>query len=181
MDKLANSISLTELHQYFYIEDSILKWKLSTNTKIRSGDIAGHIHNNGYLVLKLLGIHYAVHRIMYQMYNEIDILVPHVLIDHINKVKTDNSVGNLRIALVCENSYNSKKSIHNTSGHKNISHQKWIDNRNGIIREYWQVNIMSNGIAHKQKFEYSNEGLLKAIEYRNRILPILHYQFSSIE
>src|ERR1035437_3339429 len=180
MAKLANSISLHELHKYFYIENSQLKWKLSTNTKIRIGNIAGHIHHNGYWVLRLLGIHYAIHRIMYQMYNEIEILDSIVLVDHINKIKTDNSKNNLRIALSNENSYNSKKSIQNTSGHKKISHQKWIDNRNGLTREYWQVCIRSNGTIHKRKFEYSELGLLKAIEYRNNVLPNLHYEFSSI-
>ena len=45
-------------------------------------------------------------------------------VDHINRIKTDNRLENLRWATVSENGQNTIKQNNNTSGHKNISYSK---------------------------------------------------------
>ena len=45
-------------------------------------------------------------------------------VDHINRIRDDNRVENLRWATHSENGQNRTKQIDNTSGHKNISYHK---------------------------------------------------------
>ena len=45
-------------------------------------------------------------------------------VDHINRIRTDNRVENLRWATHSENGQNRTKQIDNNSGHKNISYDK---------------------------------------------------------
>jgi len=45
-------------------------------------------------------------------------------VDHINRIRTDNRIENLRWATLSENQQNRTKQIDNTSGHKNIYYHK---------------------------------------------------------
>ena len=65
--------------------------------------------------------HFKVHRLVYQAYNlESGEEMP-TEIDHMNRIKTDNSKDNLRKATSSQNKWNIGTRINNTSGHKNIT------------------------------------------------------------
>ena len=73
------------------------------------------LSNNGELK------YFKVHRLVYQAYNlEIGEEMPNE-IDHMNRIKTDNSRDNLRKATSSQNKWTIGTRINNTSGHKNIT------------------------------------------------------------
>lgn len=74
--------------------------------KIKEGAIAGYLRKDGYIVLTLYGKQQLAHRVAWYMtYNE----WPSLSIDHINCIKTDNRVANLRLATTQENLQNKKR------------------------------------------------------------------------
>jgi hypothetical protein len=80
------------------------------------GQIAGNPDAKGYLKVTHKGKGYCVHRIIY--------LLQHGncpdFIDHINGIKDDNRIENLREADISTNHYNCKIPVHNTSGAKGV-------------------------------------------------------------
>ena len=55
-----------------------------------------------------------------------------MVIDHINRIKTDNRIENLRLVTKSQNNQNTSKQMNNTSGYKNIYWRK--DNNKWIVR-----------------------------------------------
>ena len=83
-----------------------------------------------------------VHRLVAMAYIENPDNKPQV--DHINQVRTDNRISNLRWATRSENQQNTGKQINNKSGHKNIGYYKRDD--------IWVFSKMINGKTHRKFF-----------------------------
>lgn len=82
-----------------------------------SGKTAGALHSQGYSSINLNGAHFLAHRLAWlHATGE----APSKFIDHINGIKTDNRLCNLREATKTENALNSKISCANTSGIKGV-------------------------------------------------------------
>ena len=92
----------------FYYDEtspSFLRWKVSKGNS-KAGDIAGHYSNTGYYRVKLAGEQYAVHRIIWVLFHgEID---SNLSIDHIDNVRTNNNISNLRLVNHKQNMNNKK-------------------------------------------------------------------------
>lgn len=84
--------------------------------KKRTGKVCGSVGLRGYLSVCIEYEHYAVHRIVWKMYYGYD---PSEL-DHVNRIKTDNSIANLRESDRVKNSRNRGRSSRNTSGHTGV-------------------------------------------------------------
>jgi hypothetical protein len=80
-------------------------------------EITGYKNRNGYIYIRINGKSYCLHRILYQKYHNIQ-LTRDQQIDHINGVKDDNRICNLRIATQSQNNQNTKSK--NRLGHKHI-------------------------------------------------------------
>ena len=65
----------------------------------------GSIDKDGYLILKIKGKQYKSHRLAYAKYYNTN---PIGIIDHINRIKTDNRIVNLRLVTQKENVLNKK-------------------------------------------------------------------------
>ena len=86
--------------------------KVSTNGA-KAGDIAGRKTKGRYVEIRVDGGRYLAHRLAWlYMYGEF----PSDDIDHINHIKTDNSLANLRVASKAENQKNRSLSIRNKTG-----------------------------------------------------------------
>lgn len=85
------------------------------------GDVLGSINSRGYLTISVDNKKYQAHRLAWLLtHGEF----PPDQIDHINGIKTDNRIANLRPATRQENGQNSKKRKDNTSGFKGASFDK---------------------------------------------------------
>jgi hypothetical protein len=84
-----------ELHRLFRYDSETgkLYWKISRNHYIKVGDEAGHLNERGYMLVYIKNKYYRLHRVVYKMYHKVE---PPAIIDHINEIKTDNRIENLR-------------------------------------------------------------------------------------
>lgn len=100
--------------------------RVRTARHVQIGDVVGSNNGHGYLVVKIDGKLYRLHRIIYAMMTGKQPLY----IDHINHDKSDNRWENLRSVTASENSQNRSMSSNNTSGFKGVlwskRHEKWI-------------------------------------------------------
>ena len=90
-----------------------------------SGKIAGSVNNQGYLTISVFGVVYAAHRVAWSIYHGAD--PQQMSVDHINMVKSDNRISNLRLASHKENLSNRKKQRNNKSGYKGVIFKKQIN------------------------------------------------------
>lgn len=76
-------------------ETGIVTWTKDQNNGSRKHTQVGCLTKRGYLVARIKGKQYKVHRLAWLLfYGEF----PDGMIDHINRDKTDNRIANLRIA-----------------------------------------------------------------------------------
>ena len=98
-----------------------------TSSNARTGDVAGHLNKiNGYATIKVNRKIYLAHRLAWlYVYGNF----PPDELDHINRVKSDNRIENLRIATHAENMQNQSIRSDNKSGNVGVSWhkvtQKW--------------------------------------------------------
>ncbi|HBS2788809.1 TPA: HNH endonuclease [Klebsiella pneumoniae] len=85
-------------------EDGQLRWKLNSNNTFE-GMVAGCGDGKGYVLIGLGGVKYKAHRLAWLLsFGE----WPPGPIDHINGIKSDNLLSNLRVASTLQNNRNSR-------------------------------------------------------------------------
>lgn len=109
--KELNIEKLDEIFEYDF-KEGIIYWK-------DSGDVAGGLNNLGYIQVKIEGVHYLVHRILWAAYYG---YWPSETLDHIDRVPSNNSISNLREASVRENAYN-KELPTNKTGYRGVTYR----------------------------------------------------------
>jgi hypothetical protein len=82
------------LENLLYNKDTgLFTRKISLNTKVRIGDLAGGKDTKGYVCIRVAGKTYKAHRLAWlYVYGN----MPIGEIDHINGIKDDNQIANLR-------------------------------------------------------------------------------------
>ena len=100
----------------------LFKWKCRVAQHVLKGSKAGTLHKKtGYVRIKILGRSYKAHRLAWLiMYGSF----PPDQIDHINGVKHDNRIINLRAVTPAENNRNRAFDIRNKSGYTGIAYNK---------------------------------------------------------
>lgn len=93
-------------------------WRVFRASNAKTGDIAGSLKVDGYVSLCVDGIQYQAHRLAWlYVYGSF----PKFYIDHINGIKHDNRISNLREVDQSLNMRNTDISVANTSGCKGVS------------------------------------------------------------
>lgn len=120
--------------QLFNYQNGSLYWKINKGTA-KAGDKA-HSNGNGYLALKVNNIPYLEHRLIWLWHN--GELSAHI--DHINGIRNDNRIENLRIATHSENMRNAKIRKDSKSGIKGVH---WCK-----TKQKWKATLTFNGKQH---------------------------------
>ncbi len=110
--------------------------RLNSRYRTRSGWYPGVPKNYGYFSLKILGRTYQAHRLAWALFYG---SWPMEQIDHINRIRTDNRIINLRQATNRENSFNSRTPTNNTSGFLGVVRvgNKWAAQTKVNRRHLW--------------------------------------------
>jgi len=148
-----NQERLKELLQYD--PETGIFTNLTQRGKVKKGAIAGSKYSNGYIYIGINRKRYRAHRLAWlYVYGEF----PANQIDHINEIKDDNRIVNLRVATNLENQHNvSSLQTNNTSGFRGVF---WRKNR-----KKWKAIIYLNGkqkhLGHFDTAEEAYESYLK--------------------
>jgi len=103
------------------IKTGCFTWKKKPSRRVCIGDIAGTLDTDGYRKIKVMGKVIRSHRLAWFY---VPGFFPEQELDHINRIRSDNRIENLRLASRSENAKNKEKSKANTSGFKGVSQQK---------------------------------------------------------
>lgn len=98
-------ISQEQVKSLFNYRGGFLYWKYRVNSKVPAGTKAGSPHSNGYICIRIKGqLHYA-HRLIFLYFKG---FLPKY-VDHINNIRDDNKIENLRECEHSQNHANRKK------------------------------------------------------------------------
>ncbi|HGO4161871.1 TPA: HNH endonuclease [Serratia marcescens] len=104
----------------------LFTWKVDRNNRTRKGMASGSKNKDGYIEISTMGRVHMAHRLAWEMYHGVR---PRNEIDHINGVRDDNRIINLREATRSENNRNKVVNKSSTSGIKGVTyhkqHRKW--------------------------------------------------------
>ena len=120
-----NTVPIEILKEYLFYDAKTgeFYWLKAMSNKIKSGSQAGYDNGNGYRRVTLCGKRLRLHRVAWAMtYGE----WPKDQIDHIDGVKDNNCISNLREATHQENEFNRKASYNGTSRFKGVHWDKRI-------------------------------------------------------
>jgi hypothetical protein len=124
---------LKELLSYDH-KTGIFVWKQDRGTNRLAGRIAGRSSAGGYRMIKVSNMDYLAHRLAWWFHYGV---LPSKIMDHINGIKHDNRICNLRETSDSENAQNILRARkHNTSGFLGVSLLK--------DRMKWEARIVVN-------------------------------------
>jgi HNH endonuclease/AP2 domain len=171
-----NSVNWNEI----FVEDvgspTGLRWKISTNHKIKAGDVAGCISTNkkyGWqsFLVQYNKTNWYVHRVLWVMRNgSID---TDLTVDHIDGNALNNSAENLRLVSNAVNQRNQKQHSTNTSGVTGVSFKSEASLTYAVA--HWS-NL--SGKQKSKRFSCKKLGLLEsfaaACAYREQMIAELN-------
>lgn len=144
------------LKELFEYRDGKLFWKTSRKNQIKINTEAGCVSTSGYCDIRVNNKLYRAHRLIFLMLKG---YLPKY-IDHINRIKDDNRIENLRECTQSENLRNTKTYSNNTSGVKGVS---WKKDKNK-----WQAFIYLEG-KQKNLGHYDDLELAELVAQEARI------------
>ena len=160
-------IDQEEIKSVFEYKEGNLYWKKRLATSIKIGDLAGCIRNTDqYHVIRYKNKMNYAHRLIFLYHHG---YLPKFL-DHINGIKTDNRIENLRECTNQQNTFNHKLRIDNTTGYKHIYKQinskKYrvriqINGKNIEFGSYYDINVakfVADTMRNKYHGKFANSG-----------------------
>lgn len=139
------------LKTLFDYDGSNLIWRVNRGMA-RKGSIAGTINSRGYRHIRIDNFFYQAHRLIWIYFNEkLDDLV---MVDHINRDRSDNRLENLRTATASENNRNSIRSDHYNVGVWKVGDRFKSSYRHDGKRYYLGIkNTEEQAIEARNKFK----------------------------
>lgn len=117
-------------------ETGIFVWRVRVSQAVKVGHVAGRINYDGYSTIKILGYEYRAHRLA-MFYAEG--IMPPAEVDHINGIRLDNRLANLRHADRSTNAQNMRKAL-STNLSCGLMGATWDK-----TRKTWKASIQVNG------------------------------------
>lgn len=120
----------------------IVRWKIKHARPILAGWEAGCLSLNGYRLIRFCGAMYTTHRIAWAIVHG---GWPNGQIDHINRVRDDNRIINLRVANATEQKANYSQRSNNTSGYRGVYFIKDDPRKKAPRKRHWYAVIKVAG------------------------------------
>lgn len=142
---------------YLYDErsPSFLIWRVSPSNRVKVGDSVGCLNADGYYCTSLKGKQLLVHRIIWSMFSgSLDATLD---IDHLDGVRTNNGIENLRLVERELNARNYPIRKDNTSGVKGVN-RVMIYRKGLLVYQGWRA------------FWHEKDGVRKTRTFNSRIL-----------
>jgi len=102
-------------------ETGVFTWAQCKGPRAKPGTAAGYVNSEGYVQIQIDGQAYSAHRLAWLYTYGV---WPTQEIDHMDGVRSNNQILNLREATRAENGRNQKRSTSNTSGFKGVCWDK---------------------------------------------------------
>jgi len=123
------------------------------------GRCAGGRASDGYILICINGHRYPAHRLAWLfVHGE----WPSGQIDHINRIKSDNRIANLRLAHAWENAHNKGLQSNNTSGAKGVRFKKGAWEASFMVRGnrvyLGRYRTVSEAVAARDAFGLAHAG-----------------------
>ncbi len=153
MKNMKKEITQELLKEYFNYDPVTgeFTWIKKPAQCIKIGDIAGNITTTRYRSIKFFNKGYQVHRLVW-LYIHVSFPSDNKEIDHINGIRDDNRLINLREATRAQNQHNKPISKNNTSGCKGVMWNK--------SEEKWRASISFNNLRkHLGSFNTKEEAI----------------------
>jgi len=140
---------------------------VNVSSRCNPGDLVGYIHRTGYRVATIKGKHIQLHRLAWIFVNG---EISSKMVDHINGIRDDNRIQNLRLASRAQNMHNAHSRSKTGSDIKNVN---W-DKESGK----WRVRVRYNGKRfHGGRFD----NLTDAENAAKKLMLDLHGEFARIK
>lgn len=118
----ATPIDIDRARALFEYHDGQLNRKVDRGPA-RAGSVAGWIDRKGYRLIRIDGVKYLAHRLIYAIVHGVD--PGALLVDHIDGDKLNNKIENLRLATNAENGrHRVGHDVRNTSGMRGVYFNK---------------------------------------------------------
>lgn len=150
--RLVKSTKITQkrLKELFYYEDGHLYCKVDRPPRAKKGVKIGCFDNDGYLIATVDNILHKVHRLIFLYHYG---YLPKCL-DHVNRIRDDNRIENLRKATNGQNKANADLQKNNISGYKGVCWSK--------IAKKWHAQIKVEQNRHHLGYFSSKKKASKA-------------------
>ncbi len=146
-------------------ETGVFTRAVRTSNRIQVGDTAGSVNGNGYIHIRVLGVLYPAHRLVWlYLHGE----WPKHQIDHVDRDRLNNRAGNLREVTQQQNLKNKGTYSSNKSGHPGVHwysrYSKWhagiSNNRKNIDLGYYDT--IEEAVAARKAGELRYWGVNRA-------------------
>lgn len=117
----------------------VFYWRIQPRQGVNVGDVAGTPDSYGYHILRIDRGQFKAHRVAWlYVYGH----WPNEQIDHVNGVRSDNRIVNLRLASHSQNRANTKMHADNKCGYKGVRYQRHTK------KNPWRAQISYGGTTH---------------------------------
>ena len=136
-------------------DSGLFTWLKSISRRVKAGEVAGGLSTGGYIRIRIDGKKYKAHRLawLYTLGNW-----PSDYIDHINGIRNDNRIVNLREATNAENKQNQRvANVNNKTGLLGVSFHR----KSGKFIARITVNGIRIGIGNFDNAEEAHQAYLR--------------------
>lgn len=168
-------------HDLLYYDEtspSGLRWKVNRGGGVKADDVAGWIQAKiGYWYVSVLNKTYLAHRIIVVLHG---LCCDNSQVDHIDRNRLNNNIGNLRVVSEVKNRRNTTKSRANKTGVTGVNLQTNVSPSGNICSYYVSRWYDILGKPHRKHFSINklgqDEAFRIACEHREKIIAELNSQ-----
>lgn len=175
-----------DLSKVFYYDEtspSCLRWAIDVGSgrghqiiNVQRGDVAGTLGMDGYWTVRYQGVDYKAHRVVLELAGK---FIDGCFVDHVDGVKSNNIIDNLRLVDHRTNMRNKSLYSSNKTGTTGVFRKDEYRHKYGRTDEYYVASWYDH--RGKQRYKMFNIGkfgdelaLFLACEYRQHQIDLLN-------